>query len=209
MPTHDYYQGGLLTSKMSSSPEKSAAYLDVVDIWLVHPLAKSWLSFVNATTNCVSVYWQWFSKVILSPCSLVISLIESCRLLMQCRLRNHRSLVCKDFIRLTDSFMSFRRWNSQTPCNYTLRNVVLNLFDYLPMQFSQSNEPLLILACKGLSLLRMPFISNHDDHLYQLTAFLGECSNQVILSIPQLFQSGSCPNLFEKCCLFKIHKLMR
>ncbi len=75
---------------------------------------------------------------------LVMSMTESCRWVMQCRLRAQKttgiqqmsstlSLTHRDFSSFSESFddvMLCRWWDLQSLCNLTLRNVVFKVFHY-------------------------------------------------------------------------------
>ena len=58
-------------SEMSLGPEKSAAFLHRIDVWL----SPSLQSFKFHAVDCVK--WQQFTKVILSPCGYICSMARS------------------------------------------------------------------------------------------------------------------------------------
>ena len=111
-------------SQMSSGPEKSAVFLDVVDICLSLCMVESELAFVDAATNCV--YWQWFSKVFLSPCSILYTMMWVFNAVFNAVLPEGSKvtdiqcwfsalfLTCRDFSGFSESFndiMDCRWWN--------------------------------------------------------------------------------------------------
>lgn len=140
----------------------------------------------HAATSCV--YWRWF--MLPSPCCNILH-----RLMLfsvQCCLRDWRSWTfsggrpCLLITEISQDYL-----NPQIPCNCAFTNV----FQTLPIAhtvFSQSGEPLPVLASEGLSLLRMPF-SSWYYHLLTVNLFTCGMFQSVLLSIPQLSQSFVAP----------------
>ena len=84
-------------SQTSFDPEKSAAFLDVVDIWRPLCVVKSYLAFAEAATNFSE---KSFLKD--SQAHVVLFIIETCQFLMHCCLRDRRSWASNiDFIAKT------------------------------------------------------------------------------------------------------------
>lgn len=108
------------------------------------------LAFVNATV------WRWFSDLFL-PCRIlmVFNAVTSEGIAGH----KHSVVFFRPWTLHTEIFPDSPAVDGENPkfheneC-WEMRNI-LKLLDYLPRQFSQRSEPLFILVCKGLSLLRM------------------------------------------------------
>ncbi len=163
---------------MSLGPQDTTALLDHVHIWLPFCMIEfSWhLQMARWIVFTDSGFWKY------SWAHLVMSMTESCRWVMQCRLRAQRPRASnkglrpcpwhRDFSSFSESFddvMHCRWWDLQSLCNLTLRNIVFKVFTIFLRTLSQIGEPLApSLFLRDSASKDIPFIANHVTDLMSI-----------------------------------------
>ncbi len=139
-------------------------------IFSCHLQMARWIVFTD------SGFWKY------SWAHLVMSMTESCRWVMQCRLRARRPRasnkglrpcpLCTEISPDSESFddvMHCRWWDLQSLCNLMLRNVVIKVFHNLfTHSFTDWRASAHLYFWETLPLQDIPFIANHVTDLMSI-----------------------------------------